>query len=159
MKKSFFLFVLGIVIAAVFTGCSINGGATQIPDDSPVFDKKITLFKSQSCGCCSNYESYLKKKGFTVQTMNVPDLSSTKAKYGVPASMESCHTVVIDNYFIEGHMPVEAIAKLVTDQPSIKGIALPGMPPASPGMPGAKSAPFEIFAVDETGKTSPFMTI
>lgn len=31
--------------------------------------------------------------------------------------------------------------------PAIDGIALPGMPPGSPGMPGIKAAPFEALAI------------
>jgi len=61
---------------------------------------------------------------------------------GVSESIWSCHTAVVENlnYFIEGHVPGEAIAKLVTDKPLIREIALPGMLPGSPGMPGVKSS-------------------
>jgi len=37
-------------------------------------------------------------------------------------------------YFIEGHIPIEAIEKLLTEKPEIDGIALPEMPSGSPGM-------------------------
>jgi hypothetical protein len=50
-------------------------------------------------------------------------------------------------YFIEGHIPIEAIEKLLTEKPEIDGIALPEMPSGSPGMPGFKLAPFKIHSV------------
>lgn len=75
--------------------------------------------------------------------MNATELGYTKRGLGVPEPMWSCHTAVVENlnYFIEGHVPGEAIAKLVTDKNPIRGIALPGMPPGSPGMSGVKSSP------------------
>ena len=73
--------------------------------------------------------------------------------------MESCHTVVIGDYFIEGHIPLEAVEKLLVEKPDIKGIAMPGMPSGSPGMPGAKKGDFVIYAVNNDGTTEEFMRI
>ena len=44
-------------------------------------------------------------------------------------------------------MPLEAVEKLLKEKPDIKGIALPGMPSGSPGMPGPKVAPFVIYTL------------
>jgi hypothetical protein len=38
---------------------------------------------------------------------------------------------------------------MLGDRPDIDGIALPGMPPGSPGMPDEKSAPFEVPTIDD----------
>jgi hypothetical protein len=72
--------------------------------------------------------------------------------------MESCHTTVIDGYFVEGHVPFEAIEKLLAERPDIDGIALPDMPAGSPGMPGRKSGPFDIYQVKD-GQYSLFVSI
>jgi hypothetical protein len=72
--------------------------------------------------------------------------------------MQSCHTTIIGKYFIEGHVPLEAINKLLKEQPSIDGIALPGMPIGTPGMPGKKEEPYVIYQLID-GKFSVFMTI
>ena len=71
--------------------------------------------------------------------------------------MQSCHTTTIGNYFVEGHIPIEAIEKLMTEKPNIKGIAMPGMPSGSPGMPGAKQGPFIIYAIGNDGSVGEFM--
>ena len=55
-------------------------------------------------------------------------LHSIKQKYNIPLEMQSCHTTIIGKYFIEGHVPLEAVNKLLKEQPDIDGIALPGMP-------------------------------
>ena len=97
------------------------------------------------------------KQGFEVQITNVEDMSPIKSSYRIPSSMESCHTTVIGDYVIEGHMPIEAIEKLLTEKPAIAGIALPGMPYGSPGMPGSKQGPFVIYALDQDGGVTEFM--
>ena len=42
----------------------------------------------------------------------------------------------VDGYAIEGHVPAEAIVKLLATRPDAAGLALPGMPGDSPGMGG-----------------------
>ena len=72
--------------------------------------------------------------------------------------MQSCHTAILGKYFIEGHVPLEAINKLLKERPDIDGIALPGMPIGTPGMPGEKEETFIIYQLVD-GKSSVFMTI
>ena len=85
-------------------------------------------------------------------------MSSIKEKYQIPPSMRSCHTVVIEDYFVEGHVPIEAIKKLFAEKPDIDGIVLAGMPSGSPGMPGQKTEAFKIYALRDS-QTSEFMII
>ena len=62
-------------------------------------------------------------------------------------------------YYVEGHVPREAIGKLAEETPDIAGIALPGMPLGSPGMPGEKTEEFVIYAVKRDGSFHELMTI
>lgn len=117
---------------------------------------KITVYKSASCGCCVGYISELRNQGFEVEIVNVDYMGSIKDRYGIPINMQSCHTAVIGDYFIEGHVPMEAVYKLLEDRPAIDGIALPDMPTGSPGMPGFKSGPFKVYALSG-GDISIFM--
>ena len=79
--------------------------------------------------------------------MYLEDMTSIKQQYHIPEDMLSCHTAVIEDYFVEGHVPVEAIEDMLGEKPDIDGIALPGMPPGSPGMPGEKTGVLEIYAI------------
>jgi hypothetical protein len=108
--------------------------------------------------CCFVYVDYLKGRGFEVEVVQMENVTSLKSQYGVPPSMRSCHTSVIGRYFIEGHVPVEAIKKLLDERPDADGIALPGMPSGSPGMPGGKKELFVIYAVKD-GEFRTFMTM
>lgn len=82
---------------------------------------------------------------------------SVKEKYQIPPEMESCHTSVIGDYFVEGHMPVEVIDKLLEEKPEINGITLPGMPQGSPGMAGLKSGKWTIYSLSN-GQSSEFLS-
>jgi hypothetical protein len=85
-------------------------------------------------------------------------MSPIKNRYQIPQNMGSCHTAVIADYFVEGHIPIEAIEKLLEEKPGIDGIALPGMPTGSPGMPGQQTEAFKIYALS-AGTASEFMTM
>ncbi len=119
---------------------------------------KVIVFKSPDCGCCVAYIPYLKKNGFVVETKN-ENMFHIKQKYQIPSAMGSCHTTIIGDYFIEGHVPMEVINKLLEEKPDIKGISLPRMPSGSPGMPGPKTGPFIIYAISKDGTQSEFMRL
>ena len=118
----------------------------------------VEVFKTPSCGCCYGYVLFLEKEQFNVRETDMRSLHSIKQKYNIPLEMQSCHTTIIGKYFIEGHVPLEAVNKLLKEQPDIDGIALPGMPIGTPGMPGKKEEPFVVYQLID-GKFSIFMTI
>jgi hypothetical protein len=109
--------------------------------------KRATLYKNPQCDCCEGYASYLRENGFDVKVIATHDLPLIKKEQGVPKPLEGCHTGLIDGYVIEGHVPVRTLNKLLTERPPIKGISLPGMPMGSPGMSGAKTESFTIYAL------------
>src|SRR5207249_7036768 len=119
----------------------------------------VTLYKNPECGCCDGYADYLRHNGFRVTAKATNDLSEISRKAGIPPDLQGCHTAFIGDYVVDGHVPVEAIDKLLAERPPVKGITLPGMPEGSPGMVGTKSAPFVIHAIGRDGKPSVLMTL
>ena len=113
---------------------------------------KVTLYKNPQCGCCEGYADYLRENGFEVEVKPTNDLTRISREAGVPENFQGCHTTFIDGYVVDGHVPVNAVRKLLSERPEIAGIALPGMPLGSPGMGGEKTGPFEIYAVAKDGK-------
>src|SRR6266705_267595 len=111
----------------------------------------VTLFKNPECGCCDGYADYLRHHGFAVTSEPTNDLAEISRKAGIPAELQGCHTAFIGDYVVDGHVPVEAINKLLAERPAIKGITLPGMPMGSPGMVGEKVETFTIHALDRDG--------
>lgn len=149
MKNTYLVIIALAVLAISYFGIKQlrQGNLLAIPEGM----EKVVLYKSPQCGCCQNYAAYLSGLGFDVEIVNTNDMDAVKAQYGVPSELESCHTTVIGDYFVEGHIPGEAIQKLMSELPSIKGIGMSGMPPGSPGMSGAKTGAFKISAVSDEG--------
>ena len=79
------------------------------------------------------------------------NMTPIKQRLGT-AKAASCHTVEIEGYVVEGHVPVAAINKMLTEQPKIKGLALPGMPMNSPGMGPEKKGSLQVLELDAQGK-------
>ncbi len=120
----------------------------------------VTLYKNLQCACCEDYAKFLEEQGFKVEVKPVPDLHSIDQKAGVPDALEGCHTSFIDGYVVIGHVPNDAIRKLLTERPKIVGISIPGMPANLPGMPGPRSQPVAIHEITADGSTSKiFMTV
>ena len=94
----------------------------------------ITVYKTPNCGCCVKWVEYLQKEGFEVKAVNRDDLAPIKQRAGVPPAMSSCHTALVDGYVVEGHVPAQAIRKLLQERPDTRGLSVPGMPANSPGM-------------------------
>jgi len=110
-----------------------------------------TLFKNPQCTCCEGYATYLRQNGFAVDVKPTNDLAQISSKAGVPEHLQGCHTMFVDGYVVDGHVPVNVIRRLLSERPAIAGITLPGMPAGSPGMTGSKTGPFTIYAVTKDG--------
>lgn len=115
---------------------------------------QATLYKNPQCGCCEGYAAYLRDNGFDVEVKPTNDLAEISRKAGVPEGMQGCHSMFIDGYVVDGHVPVNVVRKLLTEKPAIAGITLPGMPMGSPGMTGTKTGKFVIYTVPKDGKAS-----
>lgn len=102
------------------------------------------LYRSATCECCKGHAAYLADAGVEVVDHVVDDINEVKDSLGVPVDMRSCHTTVIGGYAVEGHVPADAIRSLIADGSPIDGIALPGMPAGSPGMPGELEGPLDL---------------
>jgi hypothetical protein len=111
--------------------------------------RAATLFKNPQCGCCGEYVAYLRAHGYRVEVRDTAHLEGVRRIAGVPETLGSCHTMLIDSYVVEGHVPLAAIERLLAERPKIRGISLPGMPEGSPGMSGAKREPFVIYEISE----------
>jgi len=113
----------------------------------------VTLHKDPYCGCCVKYAEYLEDHGYNVTMIDHNNMAPVKQRLGTDQAA-SCHTVEIEGYVVEGHVPVAAIDKLLAERPNIKGIALPGMPYNSPGMGPEKKGSLQVLELDKQGKPS-----
>ena len=143
-----FRFISFIVFALVTASIGGLNATSATAGDGPV----ITVYKGRFCGCCSAWVEHLKTNGFDARVQEVSDVTPYQEKYGVPEALTSCHTAVVGSYAIEGHVPAADIKRLLRERPKAKGIAVPGMPMGSPGMPGPRKDPYEALLFDASGK-------
>ncbi len=143
----------GCLGATVFfiAACSDAPTAVHNIDTQP----HITVYKSESCGCCQKWADYLQEEGFRVTAINHENMDAKKAELGLPFKpLQSCHTAVVDNYVIEGHVPASDILRLLKEQPEqVKGLTAPGMPMLSPGMGSREPADYAVLSFTATGDT------
>lgn len=111
----------------------------------------MTVYKSPTCGCCGEWVKHVRAGGLQVRTHDLGDVSPIRDRYGVPGSLASCHTAVVDGYAIEGHVPVADIRRLLQVRPNVIGLAVPGMVVGSPGMEQGTPRPFATLAFDARG--------
>lgn len=119
----------------------------------------MTVYRDPSCGCCEAWADLADKAGYQVQVIDRPDMPAIKARYGIPEELRSCHTAIVGGYAVEGHVPLDRVARLLEERPAgIKGLAVAGMPPGSPGMelPDGTKDPFTVMAFGGSGRISPF---
>ena len=112
---------------------------------------EVTVYKSPYCGCCGAWVDHMKAGGHTVKTIEMEDLTGIKKMTGVGDHLQSCHTAVVDGYVIEGHVPAADVARLLTEKPKARGLAVPGMPVGSPGMEGPNPEAYDVLLFQADG--------
>jgi hypothetical protein len=131
-------------------GAALIGGATGVvPLRAEPAPRRgdVTLYKNPQCGCCEAYADYLRHNGFKVKAISTNDLTVMGQKYGIRDDLQPCHISLIGGYVVGGHIPMEVIDRLLSEKPQIVGITLPGMPEGTPGMPGNKPGPLDIYEI------------
>lgn len=136
MKKAFGLFIF----LSATTGLALA-------QTYPV----VEVYKSPTCGCCSKWVEHLKSNGFKVNAHDVADVNAERKRLGMPDSFSSCHTASVGGYVVEGHTPATDIQRLLKERPKAVGIAVPAMPPGSPGMESSRPVSYETLLVHKDG--------
>lgn len=109
---------------------------------------EVVVYKSPTCGCCSKWVSHLESNGFSVKTIDTNKLNIVKQNQNIPQHLSSCHTAIVNGYIVEGHVPANAIRRMLKEKPVIKGLTVPGMPIGSPGMEqGERKDPYDVLAI------------
>ena len=119
----------------------------------------VLVYKTPTCGCCNGWVDHMREAGFTVDARDVTDIMSVKRDGGVPVSMSSCHTALIDGYVVEGHVPADQVKRLLAERPEVAGIAVPGMPIGSPGMEGRNPKPYQVLSFTQAGEAEVFADV
>jgi hypothetical protein len=117
---------------------------------------EVLVYKSPTCTCCAKWATHLEENGFKVTTRNESNMNKIKKELGVPLNRASCHTAVVGDYIIEGHVPAEDVIRLLETKPDVEGLTVPGMPLGSPGMEAPQSQRYVVYSFDENGEFEAF---
>ncbi len=119
----------------------------------------IEVRKTGTCACCVSWMAHLSENGFapTAQDLSRGQLARFKRDNGVPQGMVSCHTALVGDYVIEGHVPASDIRQLLNERPDAVGLAVPGMPYGSPGMgPQDEREAYDVVLISRDGAAGIF---
>lgn len=118
--------------------------------------RRMTVVKTPWCSCCSAWADRMREAGFLVTIEEREDLAPVRRAAGVPDAVTGCHTARVGGYVLEGHVPAEAVHRLLDERPDVAGLAVPGMPAGSPGMGDDPNARFDVLTFDPSGPVGVF---
>jgi hypothetical protein len=155
MNRRLFCGRIAGLLALSITGTRLRAQARSVSQADPT---RITVYKSSTCGCCAKWVDHIRSEGFAAAVYDDEDMDQRKDRLGVPKGVRSCHTAQVDRYLIEGHVPASDIRRLVAEQPKVAGLAVPDMPPLTPGMapPGVEPRDYVVVAFQADGATQTF---
>lgn len=110
------------------------------------------MFRDPFCGCCKVWATHVRTEiKVPVKETVTEEMNALKQKHKIPQDLWGCHTMIVDGYVIEGHVPAEQIERLLKERPKgVRGIAVAGMPLGSPGMEaGGRKQPYQVIAFGE----------
>jgi hypothetical protein len=120
----------------------------------------FVMWHNPGCGCCLEWgkrmEAAFKRR---LPVIEAADLATIKRARGVPDDLHSCHTALVHDYVVEGHVPPADIRRLIASKSRvIRGLAVPGMPAGSPGMDVGHNhrQAYKVFAFGPGGRRSVF---
>lgn len=116
----------------------------------------VVMYKNDGCQCCDKWAVYMQGNGYSVKSVSAANLPGIKADQGIPRNMGACHTAIVGDYVVEGHVPAEDIKQLLAEKPNARGLVVPGMPASSPGMNTKPNEPYSVYLLKNDGSTEVF---
>lgn len=111
---------------------------------SPV---EMTTYRDTGCSCCENWTKVARAAGYRV-TLHDLERAERLRRFGLTEATAGCHTTRVAGYIVEGHVPIDVIAKLLRERPKTRGIGIAGMPLGIAGMGGERAASTTIMTLD-----------
>jgi len=145
-----------LVLCLGLLGTAGSATAQPLQQNSPQALPTVDVYKSPQCGCCGAWADHLRQAGFRVVLHDVNDIPAARKQLGMPGRFGACHTAKVGNYLVEGHVPAADIKRLLKKHPRAIGLAVPSMPPGSPGMEGDLSIPYDTLLVSNDGTATIF---
>ncbi|MCO6419315.1 DUF411 domain-containing protein [Siccirubricoccus sp. KC 17139] len=138
----------------LFLGAAIAAGTLGHAGAQPADQRLLWIWRDPNCGCCTGWVEHMRTAGFRVEDNLVASVAPVRRMLGIPSDLLSCHAATVDGYALEGHVPAEAVLRLLAEGPAgVRGLAVPAMPTGSPGMevPGQPDDTYDVVAFGGDG--------
>ena len=146
----------------LLAGIGAAAAVALLPEGAAAAPAPFVMWRDPGCGCCLEWAKRIEAAfGRKLPVVNSAAMPAVKKAQGVPSDLQSCHTALIQGVVVEGHVPPEAIKRLIASgRKGVKGLAVPGMPAGSPGMDVGHNVrqSYKVFAFDSAGRRSVFAT-
>jgi len=134
-------------------------GTASVAVAAPPLAVPVQVWKDPNCGCCKDWIAHLEQSGFRASVADQGN-NAARVRLGVAQKFASCHTALVQDYVLEGHVPVADIQRLLKEKPKALGLAVPGMPIGSPGMDGAvyggRRNAYQVLLIQKDGSAQVF---
>ena len=107
---------------------------------------RMVTTRDSGCGCCESWVGLARTAGYRVELHDL-DRAERMRRFGLTDATAGCHTTQIDGYLIEGHVPLDVVARLLRERTKTRGIGIAGMPTGIAGMDGPKM-PVTVMTLD-----------
>ena len=98
---------------------------------------------------------HLRDNGFEVTLHEVDDIAAHQEEHGVPSDMRGCHSALVGDLMVEGHVPADALMRFLEDDGGMAGISVPGIPSSISLLKAATVGARENFARVRLGPRPP----
>ena len=163
--------VLFLTLLVMFSaGCSKEETVSAVQNKQEAQENRLVsagagqleVYKSPTCGCCSDWVDHMSASGFSMNSHDLDDLVPVKQSHGISREIQSCHTAVSKEGFVfEGHVPAKFVKRFLSEKPeSARGLAVPAMPVGTPGMEmGDKFMPYQVLLLKTDGSREVYATV
>ncbi|MEM1596996.1 MAG: DUF411 domain-containing protein [Pyrobaculum sp.] len=130
MRKVLIIILAGVILGSLWLTAlfkTTTQKAETITTTVAAPSVAAIFYYAPPCGCCETYLPKLKSiTNVEIKIVNSEELFRLKQELGIPKELWSCHTIIIDKYFVEGHVPISAVKNLIEGKMGdVRGLALP----------------------------------
>jgi hypothetical protein len=114
---------------------------------TPRTKTSIVTYRDTGCTCCEGWVKAARAADYDVALHDL-DRAERLHRFALTDATAGCHTTIVGGYLVEGHVPLDIVARLLRERPHLRGIAAPGMPTGVAGMGGLRTGPLDIVTLE-----------
>lgn len=107
----------------------------------------MVTYRDTGCGCCEGWVKAARAAGYDVGLHDLDRVERLR-RFALTDATAGCHTTLVGGYLIEGHVPLDIVARLLRERPRLRGIGVPGMPSGVAGMDGPRNGPLDVMTLE-----------